>query len=234
MSFPVSWLSAAALPPVPMLAVPMLAVPMLGETAKNLTSSTGQAFGNLLQNLTSPANGLSEPNSTRNPPKPDGLRERDRNDPDRQIKNRLSELISRVKKSLGLGSTEQSVTVVADGWGIPKVEGNPLLNTHVQSQLEQDPDLIASINQRARQLADPQTSLARTWSAQSWQSDSGLADDPLRWLPMRNSAMSQPNYGTGNIEPGIATSARSTESEFSAPHRLPNQSPIRASWSILG
>lgn len=230
MSFPVSWLSAAALP----------SVPMLGETAKNLTNSTAQAFGNLLQNLTSPANGLSEPNSTLNLPKSDAPREKDRNDPDRHIKNRLSELISRVKKSLGLGSTEQNVTVVADGWGIPKVEGNPLLNTHVQSQLEQDPDLIASINQRARQLADPQSSLARPWLAPSLQSapslqlDSGSADDPLRWLPQRNSASSPLTYGTGYNEPGFATSTTDADPGFFAPKMIPNQSPIRASWSILG
>lgn len=214
MSFPVSWLSAAALP----------SVPMLGETAKNLSSSTAQAFGNLLQNLTSPANGLSEPNSTPNPPKLDGPLNRDRNDTDRQIKTRLSELISRVKKSLGLGSTEQNVTVVADGWGIPKVEGNPLLNTHVQSQLERDPDLIALINQRARRLADPYSPIAS-----GPQSDSGSAEDPLRWLPQRNLATSSPTLGTG-----IASSHSDAQEGFSASTALPKTSPVRASWNILG
>jgi hypothetical protein len=222
MSFPVTWLSAAALP----------SVPMLGETAKNLSSSTAQAFGNLLQNLTSPANGLSEANSTPNQPKLDGPLERDRHDPDRQIKTRLSELISRVKKSLGLGASEQNVTVVADGWGIPKVEGNPLLNTHVQSQLEQDPDLIALINQRARNLADPYFP-----SASSSASSSAIAPfstpestgDPLRWLPQRPMATSSSNLG-----PRITPDDSSANEGFSTPVTQPNSSSKRASWTVLG
>lgn len=214
MSFPVSWLSAAALP----------SVPMLGETAKNLTSSTAQAFGNLLQNLTSAANGPSEPNITLNQPKFDGLRERDRNDPDLQIKTRLSELISRVKKSLGLGSTDQNVTVTADGWGIPKVAGNPLLNTHVQSQLEQDPDLIALINQRARSLADPYSPIANGPS-----SDTGSAGDPLRWLPQRTLPTSASNKG-----PGATPNHLGTDGAFSTPIVQTNSSQNRASWTILG
>jgi len=209
MSLPVSWLSAAALP----------AVPKLGETAKNLTSSTAQAFGNLLQNLTSPANGPSELNSTPNQPKLAGPRERDPNDPDSQIKTRLSELISRVKKKLGLGSTEQNVTVLADGWGIPKVEGNPLLNTHVQSQLEQDPDLIALMNQRARSLSDPY----------SLSTGSQFAGDPLRWLPQSPLA-SNP---AGRVS-GLPSEDATTNGGFYPPVAQPGSSALPARWTILG
>ena len=218
MSFPVTWLSAAVLP----------SVPMLGETAKNLSNSTAQAFGNLLQNLTSPANGLSEANSTPNQPKLDGPRERDRNDPDHQIKTRLSELISRVKKSLGLGSSEQNVTVMADGWSIPKVEGNPLLNTHVQSQLERDPDLIALINQRARAIADPSSPSASP-SAFGPFSSPESAGDPLRWLPQRPLATASSNFGRG-----ITPDETAGNEGFSTSVAHPNSSSIRASWTILG
>ncbi len=160
MSFPVSMLSAL-LPP---------SLPAVQATAQSLGKSTAQAFGSLLQNLAPTASGLSEPNASsqsNSSSQPNRAPDPAASPADR-LRARLADIVAKLRAMAGLESSRQPVHVIADGSGVPTVEGPPEIRQRLQQLLDSDPNLVGQINAASR---DQQ------------------ADDPMQWLPGGTSAV---------------------------------------------
>jgi hypothetical protein len=77
-------------------------------------------------------------------------------------------LVENLKQQFGWTNSHEPVQVVADGIGIPEIQGPAGLQQKLQEFLSHDPDLVTEINTQARQQ---------------------LASNPLRWMPGNSSTV---------------------------------------------
>lgn len=138
-------------------------LPAAQATARSLAQRAAQAFGELVHPQSPSSSGPSEAIST--PPQqgldlpatPKGSSASER------ITARLTEWLRTVANRLGWNGSNQKITVVSDGVGVPKIESAPAaLAGPLQESLSQQTELIQAINEATRER---------------------LESDPLQWMP---------------------------------------------------
>ncbi|MFN9714702.1 MAG: hypothetical protein ACK57G_12995 [Planctomycetota bacterium] len=148
MTIPGSFLSAILHP----------AVPAVQQTAKSLVQGAARAFGELVQPSPVSDNGPSE-TSFDDPRKPTlGLSPRGKGG----LQDQLTQWVRGIANRLGLSDSQPEVAIIADGVGIPRVEGPENLTRALQESLEREPELVEAINRSARETFE---------------------SDPLQWMP---------------------------------------------------
>ena len=148
-------------------------LPAVQQTAKSLADKATQAFGEWFQSPQETVNGhsvpttdstteieafLSDPSESRSGP---ALRTVGQAGPT-ALQEKLVQWLRSFASQMGLGDKQLPVTLIADGVGIPQVEGPENLANSLRESLLSQPELIEAINQSARQE---------------------LESDPLKWMP---------------------------------------------------
>jgi hypothetical protein len=155
MTIPASFLSAV-LPKT---------IPVVQRTAQNLAQQATQAFGEWFHSPPGMDNGRSEPISE--PTKEAGIYPADpsvsRSPSYRTaLQEKLAQWLRSFTSQMGFGDKPPAITIVADGVGIPGIEGPESLIQGLRESLVSQPELVDAINQAAR---------------------SELETDPLQWMP---------------------------------------------------
>jgi hypothetical protein len=171
MTIPASFLSAV-LPKT---------IPVVQRTAQNLAQQATQAFGEWFQSPQGADNGQSEPISepTNQPENYPADLLASRNESNRfALQEKLAQWLRSFTSQLGFGDKPPAITIVADGVGIPGIEGPENLVQGLRESLLSQPELVDAINQAARRE---------------------LEADPLQWMPgheplVRMPIPAQPNF----------------------------------------
>jgi hypothetical protein len=138
------------------------ALPAVQQTAKSFAREATRVFGVWAQPASEPVNGRSEPTSETRKTLPPGPVSPEPSTPSERLKARIAQWVQRMADGLGLGDEPLSISIVADGVGIPQVEGPAALAGPLQESLLAQPDLIEAINGVSREQ---------------------LQSDPLQWMP---------------------------------------------------
>jgi hypothetical protein len=140
-------------------------LPVVQQTARTLAYQATKAFGEWFQSPQEADSGPSVPTSgatkepERYPPDPWAFRSSSNRN---SLQEKLGQWLRSFANQMGLGDQPPAITIVADGVGIPRIEGPEDFATGFRESLLGQPELVDAINQVARHE---------------------LESDPLQWMP---------------------------------------------------